>query len=166
MTMNTATALAAEAPCFQLTRDASGHLAFVGADGRHETGVVPVRAFPLNAPDEGISLVGTDGHELGWIAELHALPVHMRELLQEELALRDFMPVITRLVKVSTFSTPSIWTVETDRGPTSFILKGEEDIRRLGAAALLIAGSEGVQYSVKDMASLDRASRKLLGRFL
>ena len=36
----------------------------------------------------------------------------------------------------------------------------------LGRNALLIAGSEGVQYSVRDMAALDRASRKLLERFL
>ena len=32
--------------------------------------------------------------------------------------------------------------------------------------ALLIAGSEGVQYSVRDMTALDRASRRLLERFL
>ncbi|RYX94686.1 MAG: DUF1854 domain-containing protein [Comamonadaceae bacterium] len=157
---------AAEAPDFELTRDRSGRLAFVGADGRRETGVVPVRAFPLAAPDEGISIVGADGRELGWVADLRAVPATLRELLHEELSLRDFMPVITRLVSVSTFSTPSVWTVETDRGPTTFVLKGEEDIRRLGRAGLLIAGSEGVQYSVVDMTLLDRGSRKLLGRFL
>ena len=49
---------------------------------------------------------------------------------------------------------------------TSFILKGEEDIRSLGRNALLIAGSEGVEYSVRDMTALDRASRRLLERFL
>ncbi|MDO9404718.1 MAG: DUF1854 domain-containing protein [Polaromonas sp.] len=153
-------------PDFRLEREASGRLAFIAADGRREVGVVPVRAFPIAAPDEGVSLVGTDGHELGWIEDLRQLPAAMRALLQEELALRDFMPVISRIVQVSTFSTPSIWTVETDRGATSFILKGEEDIRRLPGAALLIAGGEGVQYSVPDMTQLDRGSRKLLGRFL
>jgi hypothetical protein len=151
---------------FQLKRHAAGQLVLIDAGGDSHVGVVPVRAFPLAAPDEGISLVSTDGHELAWIEQLQELPAPMRTLLQEELALRDFVPEISRLQSVSTFGTPSVWTVETDRGVTSFILKGEEDIRRLGRNALLIAGSEGVQYSVRDMTALDRASRKLLERFL
>ena len=151
---------------FQLKRQAAGQLVLIDAGNKSHVGVVPVRAFPLAAPDEGISLVSTEGHELAWIEQLQELPEAMRALMQEELALRDFVPEILRLESVSSFGTPSVWTVETDRGVTSFILKGEEDIRRLGRSALLIAGSEGVQYSVRDMTALDRASRKLLERFL
>ena len=153
-------------PSFQLVRQPSGRLLFAGSDGEQHAGVVPVRAFPLAAPDEGISLVSTEGHEVAWIDQLQALPDSMRTLLQEELALRDFVPEIKRLKSVSTFATPSIWAVETDRGDTSFVLKGEDDIRRLGRNALLIAGGQGVQYSVPDMSALDRASRRLLERFL
>ena len=154
------------APIFQLMRQPSGRLLFSGADSQEHDGVVPVRAFPLTAPDEGISLVSTDGHELLWIDRLQDLPEYERALLLGELALRDFMPEITRLVSVSSFGTPSVWTVETDRGDTSFVLKGEEDIRRLKSSALLIGSSEGVQYSIADMTALDRDSRRLLERFL
>lgn len=150
----------------QLARGASGHLVFTDPAGQLHAGVVPVRAFPLAAPDEGISLVSTEGHEVAWIDQLQALPEAARTLLQEELALRDFVPEVTRLKSVSSFGTPSVWAVETDRGDTSFILRGEEDIRRLGRVGLLIAGSSGVQYSVRDMTALDRASRRLLERFL
>ena len=150
----------------QLARQPSGQLRLIAADGSLHDGVTPVRAFPLAAPDEGLSLVSTDGHELAWIASLSALPPALGALLREELALRDFSPVISRLVSVSTFATPSVWSVETDRGPTSFVLKGEDDIRRLNDRALLIAGGQGVQYSVPDMGALDRGSRKLLERFL
>ncbi len=62
--------------------------------------------------------------------------------------------------------TPSVWTVETDRGRPLSSSAGEEDIRRLARTGLLIAGSQGVQYSVRDMTALDRASRRLLERFL
>lgn len=151
---------------FSLQRTASGRLVFIDAGGQQHPGVVPVRAFPLAAPDEGISLVNTEGHEVAWVENLQALPADARTLLEEELALRDFVPEVTRLKSVSTFATPSVWTVETDRGETSFVLKGEEDIRRLGRTGLLIAGSQGVQYSVKDMTALDRGSRRLLERFL
>lgn len=154
-------------PAFQLRRQASGRLQFTDAHGQTHEGVTPVRAFPLAAPDEGISLVSTDdGHELVWIERLADLPPDVRLLLQEELALRDFVPEIKRLVSVSSFGTPSVWTVQTDRGNTSFVLKGEEDIRRLKGSALLIAASEGVQYSIADMTALDKASRRLLERFL
>ncbi len=156
----------ADAPVFGLLRQPDGRLLFSGADGRAHDGVLPIRAFPLTAPDEGISLVGTDGRELLWIDHLDSLPEPARLLLLGELALRDFMPEITRLVGVSSFGTPSVWTVETDRGDTSFVLKGEEDIRRLKNGSLLIGGSEGVQYSIADMTALDRASRRLLERFL
>lgn len=149
-----------------LERDASGRLVFTDANGELHAGVVPVRAFPIAAPDEGISLVNTEGHEVAWIDDLRAVAPAARALLQEELALRDFVPEITRLKSVSSFGTPSVWTVETDRGETSFILRGEEDIRRLARTGLLIAGSQGVQYSVRDMTALDRASRRLLERFL
>jgi hypothetical protein len=154
------------ATSFKLERHPSGRLQWTSPEGGVHSGVVPVRAFPLAAPDEGISLVSTDGQELAWIDDLQALEADVRELLKEELAQRDFVPEITRLVSVSSFATPSIWTVETDRGPTTLILKGEEDIRRLGGGSLLIAGSQGVQYQVRDRWALDRASRKLLERFL
>ncbi|ABM36325.1 cyanophycin metabolism-associated DUF1854 family protein [Polaromonas naphthalenivorans] len=153
-------------PEFQLKRQASGRLRFTDAHGEQHDGVMPVRAFPLAAPEEGISLVSLEGHELAWIEQLSALPPDVRLLLQEELALRDFVPEIRRLVSVSSFGTPSLWTVETDRGNTAFVLKGEEDIRRLKGSALLIASSEGVQYRIADMTALDRPSRRLLERFL
>ena len=154
------------APGFTLARQPSGQLLFTSAQGEQHAGVVPVRAFPIAAPDEGISLVSTEGREVAWIPQLRDLPPAERALLQEDLALRDFVPEILRLKSVSTFSTPSVWAVETDRGDTTFVLKGEEDIRRLGRTALMIAGGEGVQYSIPDMGALDRGSRKLLERFL
>ena len=153
-------------PAFQLERHASGRLLLTDASGEQHLGVVPVRAFPIAAPDEGISLAGSEGHELAWLERLDSLPEAMRGLIEEELALRDFVPEITRLKSVSSFGTPSTWTVETDRGETSFVLKGEEDIRRLSRESLLIAAGHGVHFSVKDMGALDRASRRLLERFL
>jgi len=101
-----------------------------------------------------------------WIAQTSSLSPAVWALLSEELANREFVPEIRRLKTVSTFSTPSVWTVETDRGDTEFVLKTEEDIRRLGRAGLLIAGGAGVQFRVRDMLALDRASRRLLERFL
>jgi len=144
----------------QLERDGFGRLLLAGEP------VVPVRAFPLSAPDQGISLVGNDGRERVWIDTLQAVPEPSRQLLQEALAVRDFAPRLLKLHKVSSFGVPSTWSVSTDRGDTSFVLKAEEDIRRLEGGALLIASAAGVQFRVPETAALDRHSRKLLERFL
>lgn len=154
-------------PIFLLTRNPFGKLVYTGADGTTHTGVVPVRAFALTAPDEGIALLSAEGKELQWIERLSDLPEGLRALIEEELAQREFMPVIQRIVRVSSFATPSTWQIETDRGPTELILKSEDDIRRLrGAKSLLIADSNGIHYLIADRTALDTQSRKFLKRFL
>ena len=151
---------------FSLTRNAFGRLVFESTDaGRHE-GVVPVRAFPIAAPDEGLSLVNAEGRELAWIPSLSTLPAELRGLVEDELASREFLPQIGRIVHVSSFATPSTWDVETDRGTARLVLKGEEDIRRVAQSTLLIADSHGIHFLIRDMFAVDKGSRKILDRFL
>ena len=152
-------------PDFQLHRDQFGRLIFTSRDGEKQE-ALPVRAFPIGAPDEGIALVDPHGHELAWIERLDELPAELRQLVDSELASREFMPVIERIVDVSSFATPSTWTVVTNRGETKLILKGEEDIRRLTPPALLIVDSNGIQFLIRDRQALDAHSRKILDRFL
>ena len=67
---------------------------------------------------------------------------------------------------VSSFATPCTWYVDTDRGETQFVLKGEEDIRRIGATSLLIADNHGIHFLIRDMFNIDKTTRKILDRFL
>ena len=110
--------------------------------------------------------MSVDGRELVWLDRLADLPDATRALIEAELASREFMPEIRRIHAVSSFATPCTWQVDTERGAAAFVLKGEEDIRRLGAATLLIADSHGIQFLIRDLFALDRASRKILDRFL
>jgi hypothetical protein len=82
---------------FKLSRNTFGRLVFTGANGEVHEGVVPVRAFPIGAPDDGISLVSADGQELAWISRLTALPDATRAMVEKELASREFMPEIRRI---------------------------------------------------------------------
>jgi hypothetical protein len=151
---------------FQLQRDRYGRLVLTAKNGEVHEGVTPVRAFPIAAPDEGLSLVSFEGHEVGWVDRLADLPGDARTLIEEELASREFVPEIERIAGVSSFACPSTWRVVTDRGEADLVLKGEEDIRRLSRTRLLIADSHGIQFLVRDIGQLDRHSRKLLDRFL
>lgn len=151
---------------FQLHRDAYGRLVLTDENGERHEGVTPVRAFPIGDPDAGLSLVSSDGHEVGWADRLSELPAALRSLIEEDLAAREFVPEIEQILEVSGFICPSTWQVRTNRGQTELVLKGEEDIRRLSQTRLLIADSHGIQFLVRDLSQLDRHSKKLLDRFL
>lgn len=149
----------------QLERDSLGRLVFVDSNGTRHIGVHPVRAFPITAPGAGIAMMDQSGKELFWYPDVAAITEAELGLIEEELAAREFMPVIEKITHVSTFATPSIWDIETDRGPTRIRLKGEEDIRRISGNTLLIADSNGMQFLIKDATQLDKVSKKLLDRF-
>ena len=151
---------------FSLAFDPFGKLVVTLADGTQHVGAVAARAFPIAAPDHTISILSAEGKELAWIENLNDLPETQRDIVAQALQGREFMPEILRLDSVNSFSTPSIWRVQTSRGPAQLVLKGEEDIRRLSAHRLIVADAHGVQFLIRDLPTLDRHTRKLLDRFL
>ena len=151
---------------FQLQRDAFGRLMLIDSEGTAHAGVTTVRAFPISSPEDGIAIVDPYGHELAWIDRVDDLPADLRALVEGELASREFMPIISRIVDVSSFATPSTWKVVTNHGDTQLAPKAEEDIRRLGIQGLLIAASHGIHFLIRDRYALDAHSRKILDRFL
>ncbi|WP_292037689.1 DUF1854 domain-containing protein [Massilia sp. UBA6681] len=151
---------------FQLRRDSFGKLVLTTAEGEEHVGVIPVRAFPIQAPTRGISLVREGGKEVAWIDDLAEVPEQTRALIQEEIEGREFIPEILAIKNVSSFATPCTWFVRTDRGDTEFVLKVDEDIRRIGEASLLISDNHGINFLVRDMFHIDKHSRKILDRFL
>lgn len=152
---------------FQLECNTFGKLVLTTPAGQRFEGVVPVRAFPIQTPEQGISMVDAAGHEVAWIEALSDVPQPEQNLIREALQAREFMPEILDIVSVTSFATPCTWHVHTDRGETFFVLRGEEDIRRIGGGnTLLIADSHGIYFFIRDMAKLEKTSRKILDRFL
>ena len=98
-----------ELPFRDLHLDANGRIVLTDLNGDSHVGVTPVRAHPISAPDEGLSLVGSHGHELAWVERVSDLPEGPRRLLESELAAREFHPTLKRLISVNTFATPSTW---------------------------------------------------------
>jgi hypothetical protein len=151
---------------FELTRNSFGRLVLTTTEGVVHEGVSPVRAFPVQAPEDGISLLNSDGKEVAWIERVSDLPPAIAALVSEELGGREFMPEIARINSVTSFATPCTWSVATDRGDTEFVLRGEEDIRRLTVDTLLISDIHGIHYLIRDLRELDKHSKKIIDRFL
>jgi len=150
---------------FELTQNGMGVWQLL-LDGVLHIGVAVVRAFPIGAPDEAVSVLSAEGHELLWLDAPLTLPQVQQNAVMAALQAREFMPEIQRVDAVSSFTTPSVWSVQTSRGQAQFVLRGEEDIRRLTGQTLIVADEHGVQFLIRNLSSLDRHSRKLLDRFL
>ena len=148
-----------------LYRDAFARLVMIDAAGQEHVGVEVVRAFPISQPDRWISICDADGHEIVALDHIRQLSPEIREVLLGELAQREFVPVIRRIVKVWNQTDPQEWQVVTDRGPTSFCVDSDEDIRRIEPRQVLIVDGHGIRYLILDTAQLDARSRRILDRY-
>ncbi len=138
----------------------------VDAEGVKHVGVEPVRDFPLSDPHQWISVCDVQGHELVCIQDVNELSDKVRQVLLSDLSRREFVPVIERIEHVSSDTDPTQWTVKTDRGLTTFLVKGDDDVRRLEGERALIVDAAGIRYLVPDAGALDANSRRYLDRFL
>ncbi len=150
---------------FTLEPDAWGQLVLVDGAGQRSVGVAPMRAFPVSDPDHWISICDAAGHEIVCIVNWSEVTPEVRAILEEELSRRELIPVITRILSATT-EEPSQWTVETDRGPSTFQINSEEDVRRLEPHQASILDSHGVRYLIRDVRRLDATSRRILDHFL
>jgi hypothetical protein len=149
-------------PKFGLVRDEWGQLIFIRADGQKYLNVATVALFPISQPDTWISIRLPDGTELACIEDPRTLPADVWQLLKEDLSRREFVPIIRRIVRVSGNMEPCEWQVETDRGPTKFVLKSEEDVRRIGDHEIIILDAHGTRYHIPDLSAVDVKSRRIV----
>jgi len=164
-TDQTATEQAAASPTWRLEREPHGRLDLIDGRGNRRIDVDIVRAFPISAPTGPVSIVGSEGDELAWIESLEAVEPALLKLLEGELAVRDFLPVIERIESVSD-GEPAEWTVVTDRGRRRFTVEHADDIIRLPDGSAVITDTFAIRYSIRDLSRLDPRSRRLFEKTL
>ena len=130
----------------RLHDDAFGRLVVTLANGEIHSGVVPVRAFPFS--------------------DMAELDRETRDQLAAELARREFVPRILRILRVIKGGVASQWFVQSDRGDTSFELPSEDNIRRMGSDGALLIDRHGIRYRITSVAQLDAHSRRILRQYL
>lgn len=152
---------------FTINRDAWGQLVLRWADGRQLVGVEAARAFPISAPEEYVSICDAEGHEVICIEDPNGLQPAVLEILEEELARREFVPVVVRIENVFADTDPSQWQIVTNRGPVTFLMEdSDNDVRRLGPNRILLVDTHGIRYLIPDTRRLDSVSRRILDRYL
>ena len=136
-----------------------------------ESGVKPigslVRCFPATAADTWLSIRDTDGQELALIRNPETLDPDSRNTIAPVLHDKYHVPVITRIVSVTSSVEGKHLEVEAEEGPLTFDITGESDVDyREYPSVQLTDRSKRRKYLIPDAATLDQASRNLLRQHL
>ena len=148
-----------------LERDGGGNLWAIDRKRGGREVVVPRRCFPLTNPDGFVSLVDGRGRDRACIENLAGLAAESRQVLLAALPQSEFLPQVTRILRVVNEGTWSEWQVETDRGPRTFIVEQEDNIRRLDDGRHVITDSFGMRFLVPAPEHLDVHSGRCLARY-
>ena len=127
--------------------------------------VVVMRSFPITAPDEFLSVREPDtrkkgrGAEIGMIRRLSDFDEATRAIINAELELRYFTPVIQKILSVKEKFGYSYWEAETTAGKVSFVLNNPfSNIRVLEDQRIYISDMDGNSFVIPDPTALDHAS--------
>lgn len=150
---------------WRLERSPEGTLDFVDSAGLAHPDVDIVKAFPVSDPQGPIAILSADGRELAWIESLSSLPAEPQRVVAEELANREFRPVIESIVSI-VVGEPAHWTVLTDRGPCRFSTSQSDAIERRTDGKTIVTDTHGTRYVIPDISKLDRQSRLSLSEVL
>ena len=148
-----------------LELDADGQLWAITRGSAERMAVSARRAFPLTEPSSYLSLVDEQNQERACFESISELGESDRATLERALGQADFLPVIARIWSVTQQATRSLWRVDTDRGPTEFVVDQEDHVRPLEDGRHLISDAHGMRYLVPLASNLDVHSRKILARF-
>ena len=152
----------------------------ISLDLLHEDGskesferIVPVRAFPISAPDEFISIREPDtrfkgrGQEIGMIRKLSDFDEKAEQMILAELERRDFTPSIQKIYSMHEKFGYSYWKVATSAGEVEFVMNNPtNNIRTLENGRVLMYDIDGNCFTIEDPQKLDRASFKKVEIYL
>ncbi len=138
----------------------------VHIDGQIYTVDRIARAFPRTNPECYVSLLNTEGHEIGLIENPSELQETSRNMLEAELKAIYFIPTIIEIFTVTPKGTGSFWEVLTDDGPFSFRIMGRDDLNGYHPPSIEITDENGKRYRIVDYWELDPDSRDRIADLL
>ncbi|MCI9335928.1 MAG: DUF1854 domain-containing protein [Lachnospiraceae bacterium] len=125
--------------------------------------------FPLTNPEEFISIREADekAREIGIVEKLSQLDKDQQEMLREQIKLRYFRPVITKVLDVKDEYGYAYWNVVTSFGACRFTTQMSGDaVIHLSDSRLLVTDIDGNRYEIPDFYQLGVMERKKLDLFM
>lgn len=125
--------------------------------------------FPLTNPEEFISIREADekAKEIGIIEKLSVFPGEQQDMLREQIKLRYFRPVITKVLDIKDEYGYAYWNVTTSFGACRFTTQMSGDaVVHLSDSRLLVTDIDGNRYEIPDFYQLGVMERKKLDLFI
>lgn len=144
----------------------------VGEDDKpeHYDRVRVVRSFPFTAPDTYISIRTTEekSKEIGIIKDITKdVTKETRKMLEEQMNLRYFTPVITKINDIKEEYGHAYWDVVTTEGPCKFVIyMNSSSVVSLTDVRLMITDLDGNRFEIPDFTKLSAGELKKLDLFL
>ena len=135
--------------------------------------IVPVRAFPITAPDTFIAIrepdtqAGGRGAEIGMIETLDVFPPEVARMIEDELSRRYFTPSIKKIHGFKEKFGYCYWDVTTTAGRVEFIMNNPtSNIRTLEDGRVFMYDIDGNCFTIDDPKALDKHSYKKVEIYL
>lgn len=138
-------------------------------DGKKWDRVQVVRLFPFTEPDQFISIrtVEERSKEIGVIEDLKKVSGETRRMLEEQLNLHYFTPVIQKVLDIKDEYGYAYFHVLTDRGECRFTINmGGNAVVRLTDTRLLIMDLDENRFEIPDVLQLSQKEQRKLDLFL
>ena len=138
-------------------------------EGEEYSRVQVVRMFPFSEPGKYISIRTAEetSKEIGVIESMENFPQEVREMLTEQLALRYFTPIITKIYQIKDQYGFAYFDVETDRGHCRFVIRmGGNAVVHLSDTRIIISDIDENRFEIPDVSKLTVKEQKKLDLFL
>jgi len=121
------------------------------------------RLFPVNRPDEYITMLDPDGVETAVIRSIKDLNEESRKAVEYSLNDYYLVPHILRIISIVEKYGTLHWVIETDRGIKEFDIRNRNhDIKVFRNGCVRVRDSDDNRYVIDDYRTLDKHSRSQL----
>ena len=151
---------------FQKTK---GGFVSLTIDHEHYNRIQVVRMFPFSDPNLYLSIRTPDdpSKEIGVIENIKDLNKDSQAMILEQLNLRYFTPIITKILQVKDEYGYAYFNVMTDRGPCKFTIHmGGSSVIHLSDTRILIVDIDENRFEIPDVTKLSIKEQKKLDLFL
>lgn len=143
-----------------------------GEDGKPEKydRIRVVRSFPFTSPNTYISIRTTEekSREIGIIKDITKdVSKETRKMLEEQMNLRYFTPIITKINDIKEEYGHAYWDVDTNEGPCRFVIyMNSSSVVSLSDVRLMVTDLDGNRFEIPDYTRLSAGELKKLDLFL
>lgn len=121
------------------------------------------RLFPVNRPNEYITLLNPEGVEVAVIRKITDLSEESKKAIEYSLNDYYLVPHIQRIVSITEKYGTLHWVVETERGIKEFDIRNRNhDIKAFRSGCVRVRDSDDNRYVIDDFRALDKHSRSQL----